>query len=436
MQSAQAITVNDVGEQSVIGHEAAKRDATGKGAAEKGAAEQIVAQRPLKISIIASDLSNSGAGRWKGAVRPFLLAQAFQLLGHSVEILGFADGDDGLPSEADLPIKVIQRANYPQFLGAARSLMSQIEGDIVVAYKLKPSSFGLALWYQLRKKCPVILDIDDWELSWHGGDDYRYPGSALQMCKDILKSDGAMRDPDYPLYLQWVERFVPRADAITLHTQFLQSRFGGSYVPNGKNMVLFDPSQYDPDQSRDRYNLSDYKVLMFPGAPRPYKGVEDILTALDKLGHEDCRLVIVGGSPYDKYDDYLLKNWGKWIIKLPKYPYEKMPDIVAAAHVLVVPQRDTPAAQAQFPLKLTDGMAMAKPVLATRVGDIPEILGDTGYLVDAESSDQMAEQLALIFQDLEAAHQRGLRARQRCLERYSIESMATRLQSILADLAG
>lgn len=394
----------------------------------------------LKISIIASDLSKSGAGRWKGAVRPFLLAQAFQSLGHSVEILGFADGDDGLPSEADLPIKVFKKANYPGFLGAARSLMAQIEGDIVVAYKLKPSSFGLALMYKLLykrgKKCPVILDIDDWELSWHGGDDYRYPGSPVQMAKDILKSDGAMRNPDYPLFLQWVERFSPRADAITLHTQFLQSRFGGSYVPNGKNMALFDPSKYDADQSRDRYNLSDYKVLMFPGAPRPYKGVEDILTALDKLGREDCRLVIVGGSPYDKYDDYLLKNWGKWIIKLPKYPYEQMPDIVAAAHVLVVPQRDTPAAQAQFPLKLTDGMAMAKPVLATRVGDIPEILGDTGYLVDSEASDQMAEQLKLIFQDLPAAQQRGLSARQRCRALYSIDAMATRLGTILVDVMG
>ncbi|MEO1393558.1 MAG: glycosyltransferase family 4 protein [Cyanobacteria bacterium J06634_5] len=403
--------------------------------AQQRSSDSTNSVRPLTISIIASDLSNSGAGRWKGAVRPFLLAQALQQLGHSVEILGFADGDDGLPSEPNLPIKVIQRSGYPQFLGAARSLMDQIQGDVVIAYKLKPSSFGLSLIYKLRKKCPVILDIDDWELSWHGGDDYRYPGSFVQLCKDIIKPDGALREPDYPLYLQWIERLTPRADAITLHTQFMQARFGGSYVPNGKDMALFDPSRYDPDQSRARYNLSDYKVLMFPGAPRPYKGVEDILTALDKLDRQDCRLVIVGGSPYDQYDDYLIKKWGKWIIKLPKLPYDKMPEVVSAAHVLVVPQRDTPAAKAQFPLKLTDGMAMAKPVLATKVGDIPDILGDTGYLVDPESSTQMAEQLALIFQDLPEANQRGHRARQRCLERYSIASMATRLQAVLADVA-
>ncbi|MEO0771000.1 MAG: glycosyltransferase family 4 protein [Cyanobacteria bacterium J06649_4] len=390
--------------------------------------------RPLKISIIASDLSKSGAGRWKGAVRPFLLAQAFQRLGHQVEILGFANDGDGLPAEPELPIKVFQKATYPKFLGAARQLMAQIEGDVVLAYKLKPSSFGLALLYQLRKKCPVILDIDDWELSWHGGDSWRYPGSVLQLGKDIVKSDGALREPDYPMYLKWIERLTPRADAITLHTQFMQARFGGHYVPNGKDMALFDPGLYNADESRDRYNLSDYKVLMFPGAPRPYKGVEDVLRALEQSGHSDWRLVIVGGSPYDQYDDYLKEHWGKWLIKLPKYPYAQMPDIVAAAHVIMVPQRDTPAAKAQFPLKLTDGMAMAKPILASRVGDIPRILGDTGYLVDPESPDQIAQQLARIFDDLDAANRKGQRARERCMAHYSIDSMANCLQGILAAL--
>jgi glycosyltransferase involved in cell wall biosynthesis len=392
------------------------------------------AARPLKVSIVASDLSKSGAGRWQGAVRPFLLAQALQYLGHEVELLGFADEGDRLPADPNLPIKVIPKATYPRFLGAARRLMSQIEGDIVYAYKLKPSSFGLALLYKLQKKCPVILDIDDWELSWHGGDQWRYPGSFWQLCKDILKPDGALRQPDYPLYLQWIEKLTASADAITLHTQFIQSRFGGSYIPNGKDMALFDPSRYDPQQSRDRYGLAEYKVLMFPGAPRPYKGVEDVLKALDQLNQSDLRLVIVGGSPYDDYDDYLIENWGKWIVKLPKAPYSEMPSIVAAAHVLMVPQRDTPAAQAQFPLKLTDGMAMAKPVLATRVGDIPAILGDTGYLVDPEAPDQIAAQLSLIFADLAAANQQGARARQRCLEHYSIAAMAAHLQTILAEI--
>ncbi len=110
-----------------------------------------------------------------------------------------------------------------------------------------------------------------------------------------------------------------------------------------------------------------------------------------------------------------------------------MPDLIAAAHIVIVPQRDTLETRAQFPLKLTDGMAMAKPVLSTRVGDIPKILGDTGYLVEPACPEQIAEQIQSIFQDLESANQRGIKARERCVEHYSIEAMAS-TQVVIARL--
>ncbi|MDJ0728356.1 MAG: glycosyltransferase family 4 protein, partial [Crocosphaera sp.] len=180
-----------------------------------------------------------------------------------------------------------------------------------------------------------------------------------------------------------------------------------------------------------KYNLDNYKILMFPGAPRPYKGVEDILIALEKLNNPDLKLVIVGGSPYDNYDKKLQETWGKWLIQLPKSPVQTMPEIVSAAHLVVVPQQDTPATKAQFPLKLTDGMAMAKPILATKVGDIPEILGDTGYLVAPSSPEQLAKKIDWIFNHLEEAQAQGRKARKRCIKAYSLDSMATILSQVL-----
>jgi glycosyltransferase involved in cell wall biosynthesis len=111
---------------------------------------------------------------------------------------------------------------------------------------------------------------------------------------------------------------------------------------------------------------------------------------------------------------------------------DAMAEVVSAAHVVVVPQRDVATARAQFPLKLTDGMAMAKPILSTTVGDIPQILAGTGYLVEPVSPEQIAEQLSLIFRDLDAANQRGLRARDRCIEHYSTQAMTKRLQNLFA----
>jgi glycosyltransferase involved in cell wall biosynthesis len=313
----------------------------------------------------------------------------------------------------------------------AQPLLDAIEGDVLYACKPKLRSFGVGLWAKLRDRLPLILDVDDWELSWHGGDQWRYRPNPKQLARDVIKSDGGLRQVDHPLYLRWMERLAPNADLVTIHTQLMQRRFGGEYVPNGKDIHLFDPQHHDPVVSRDRHGLHGYRLLMFPGAPRPYKGLEDVLLALELLNEPDLRLVIVGGSPYDNFDEQLMERWGRWIIKLPVTPYEAMPEIISAAHIIVVPQRDVPAAQAQFPLKLTDGMAMAKPILATRVGDVPGILGETGYLVDPSSPEQLAAQIQDIFADYDTALERGRQARQRCVEHYSIEAMGVALARIM-----
>lgn len=389
-----------------------------------------------KISIIVSDLSSAGAGRWGGGgVRSFLLAQALRKLEYQVEILGFVFGDQpAVISQSEIQVCSFNGYNYPRFISSAAKLLQKIDGDIIYAMRPKATTFGLSLLKRLKTRKPVILDIDDWELSWVGGEKWQYNPSLKQFGRDVLKSEGALRYPDHPLYLKWMENMAHKADVITIHTQFLQKKFGGVYIPNGKDTSLFNPELYNSEESKKRYGLSDYKILMFPGAPRPYKGVEDVLIALDKLNDSTLKLVIVGGSPYDDYDAQLKEKWGRWIIQLPKYPSDKMPDIVAAADVIVVPQRDTPAALAQFPLKLTDGMSMAKPILATRVGDIPDILGDAGYLVDSSSPEQIADQIEFIFQNFTEAIEKGKIARERCIKYYSVDTMASTLSEIISSL--
>ena len=385
----------------------------------------------LKISLVVSDLSSGSA------VRAFLLGQVCRALGYAVEIVGFQFGSEWYASPPDMiPVLSIPGTLYPHFVGQSGQLLSKIDGDVIYAIKPKPSSFGLALIRKLQTRRPLIVDMDDWEMSWHGGDQWRYRPSPKQLYRDLCKPNGQLRHPDHPLYITWIERFLGWADAITVDTSFLQRRFNGVYVPNGKDTDVFNPEPYDGDRSRQRYGLADYRVLMFPGAPRPHKGVEDILEALDQLNQPDLRLVIVGGSPYDDYDDQLMARWGRWIVKLPRCPVEQMPDVLAAAHIVVVPQRDTLAAQAQFPLKLTDGMAMAKPVISTRVGDIPDILDGVGYLVDPGSPSQLAGAIAHIFAHPNEAHQRGQLARRKCVTHYSVNTMADTIADLFTSLHG
>ncbi len=385
----------------------------------------------MKVSLVVSDLSGNA-----GTIRAFILSQALIKLNYEVEVVGFQYGKElySIPPK-DIPIYSLPGQKHPKFLLTAQKLLKKIDGDIIYAVKPKLASFGLSLLKKLQNHRPLILDIDDWELSWHGGDNWQYRPSVKQFYRDIFKKNGQLKDPDHPIYTKWMESLISYADAITVNTNFLKQRFGGVYLPNGKDTEIFDPGKYNPEESRKRYGLEGYRILMFPGAPRPHKGVEDVLMALDNLNEPDLRLVIVGGSPYDDYDDRLVQQWGRWIIKLPKFPVEVMPSVVAAAHIIVVPQRDTLAAIAQFPLKLTDGMAMAKPILSTQVGDIPEILGATGYLVEPNSPEQISQKIQWIFKHQGEVNDLGIKARQRCVERYSIQAMASILFNIISGLA-
>ncbi|MCG9884749.1 MAG: glycosyltransferase family 4 protein [Cyanobacteria bacterium] len=379
-----------------------------------------------QISILAPDLSGGGG------TRAYLLAQAMQRLGCSVRVLGFLFGDRLYPEPPpEIPVDWVRGANYPEFWARSRELIDRIDGDLIYAIKPRPTSLGIGLRARRRLKVPLCLDIDDWEMSWFGGDRYRYRLRPRQVARDLLKRDGALRRPEHPLYIRRAEGQVGRVDGLTVDTRFLQDRYGGVYLPNGRDTDGFDPAKFDPDACRRSLGLGDFRVLMFPGTARPHKGLEDALEALDRLDQPDLRLAIVGGRMIgDGYLERLQERWPRWLIHLPGVPAAEMPAIVAAAHAVIVPQRDAITAQAQFPMKLTDGMAMAKPIIATTVGDIPEILADTGYLVPPNDPAAIAAAITTLFADYPTAQDRGARSRDRCQRLYSTATMAT----ILADL--
>ena len=74
---------------------------------------------------------------------------------------------------------------------------------------------------------------------------------------------------------------------------------------------------------------------------------------------------------------------------------------------------------------------MAKPIIATRVGDIPNILNQSGYFVDPGSPGQIAEKISYLFTHREEAAQKGQLARDRCIAHYSTAKMGEILNQVL-----
>jgi hypothetical protein len=103
-----------------------------------------------------------------------LLTKALQQLGLQVEILGFSDDEAPLSVDPSVTVKRFTKKTYPAFMSSAMRLVRSIEGELIYAYKTKASSFGVGLLAKRVRRLPLALDIDDWEMSWHGGETWRY----------------------------------------------------------------------------------------------------------------------------------------------------------------------------------------------------------------------------------------------------------------------
>jgi glycosyltransferase involved in cell wall biosynthesis len=88
-----------------------------------------------------------------------------------------------------------------------------------------------------------------------------------------------------------------------------------------------------------------------------------------------------------------------------------------------------------MPLAVGEAMAMAKPVVATDVGGVSELVGDAGVIVPAKDSEALAKaMLAAMSQSREALAAHGRAARQRIVDRFSMEATANTWEELYASL--
>ena len=66
------------------------------------------------------------------------------------------------------------------------------------------------------------------------------------------------------------------------------------------------------------------------------------------------------------------------------------------------------------PLTLQEAQLMEKPVIATNVGGIPELMkdGETGFLIEKNNSNELFEKLSMLLNDLENANQMGIKGKE------------------------
>lgn len=109
---------------------------------------------------------------------------------------------------------------------------------------------------------------------------------------------------------------------------------------------------------------------------------------------------------------------------------EQLRELYAQADVFALPTKAD-----AIPWAIIEGMAAGLPVLASRVGAIPELLGETGMTIESGNADELAAALARLSDD-DLRRTLGARALARVRERYDRDVQIPRLVGVLAQAAG
>ncbi len=387
----------------------------------------------MKISVLCSNLSSNCLGR------SYILAKLLKKGGFDVEIVGpLWDKKIWEPVAGDSEIHY----KYVKFFKPIGSnflnwvkLYKKISGDIIYVNKPLFNSLFLGVIKKIVNKKKLILDIDDWEMGFFI---YHYQKkNFFEKVSFFLSSTIMPLRPDSFLNIFLGNYLIKFSDKITVSNHFLKGKYGGKIIVHARDINNFNPNKFNKKTLKKNYGfLPQSRIVTFLGTPSEYKGIEDLIYAFRFLDDKDAILLLVGinNKGHSKKIKSLVKktlskkNFRIW----RQQPFYKIPEILALSDIIVIPQRDTLATKGQLPAKIFDAMAMAKPTIATKVSDIPKILsGGCGFLIDPENPKKLSKKINYILANNREALRRGKRARVKCIEKYSLESVGKKLVAII-----
>lgn len=258
-------------------------------------------------------------------------------------------------------------------------------------FKLQVLFFGIAsVWYVWKKHPDVVYCRDEhilfftlllrarngiWES--HDGAWNRVARYVASRAKRIVVVTEGQRD-------WYVARGVPKEKIVAL--------------PNGIDTSVFAHTE-SRESARTRLGLpQDAFIALYVGEFGGWKGT-DTLFASSELLPEGVRIVTIGSS--QKKRDAVAPLYPK-VILLPERPYRELQDNLAVADVCVLPNTGKDRISVSFtsPLKLLAYMASGKPIVASDLPSVRELVGEgSAVLVEPDNPQALAEGILRIAND-------------------------------------
>ena len=190
-------------------------------------------------------------------------------------------------------------------------------------------------------------------------------------------------------------------------------------IPLGVDTDLFAPATTPRVPGR---------IVCVASADAPLKGVPTLLEAVAKLHTErEIELVLVsklapGGATERRIEDLAI---GDVVRTVSGIDDAALAELLASAEIAAVP-----SLYEGFSLPAVEAMACGTPLVASRAGAIPEVVGDAGELVPPGDAQQLADAIAALLDDPARRTQLGTAARARVEEKYSWAAVAAQTANV------
>ena len=211
--------------------------------------------------------------------------------------------------------------------------------------------------------------------------------------------------------------------------------------PNGVDPDVFSPG-IGGEQVRNELGVKDGETLVgFVGSFGPWHGVLTLAEAIRKIpDSHPIRFLMVGAGSLQSQVKELLKAETKQrrVIFTGAVEHEKVPALLDACDVLVSPHVPLADGSDFFgsPTKIFEYMAMGKGIVASRLGQIGEVLEHekTALLVEPGDANELSDAIVRLAESYELREKLGAAARRAAIERHTWKRNAQRVLDAYSEL--
>jgi len=235
---------------------------------------------------------------------------------------------------------------------------------------------------------------------------------------------------------------MKRADRIIAVSQFTKQDIIDAFgIPESKIAVIHHgvhPEDYVlPEEAkvklRSTLGISSQPMILFTGKLAPRKGVDVLLRALPQVLKEvEVKLVLAGSGTQQDYQQ-LAEALGisDKLCFLGRVPDDTLRLLYSSCDLFVLPSR-----LEGLGIVILEAMAAGKPVVATNVGGIPELIesGQNGILVEANNEGKLAGAIVKVLSNKSLAQIIGENNMKKARERFSWEVAAQKTERVYNEL--